>query len=125
MDAATEFLTIEECALVDAALLTSRDKFTARVAIYALRSLKIIAQTQGCPIAELPASAIPEWVAADPSLRNNLDGNFKAFFAQLVTSSLKPLKQAAAAANVKLEDLTIEQLIQWFEQQAKFNLGVE
>ncbi|WP_242042000.1 hypothetical protein [Alkalinema sp. FACHB-956] len=122
MEPSTDFLTVEECALVDAALLTSRDKFTTRVAIYALRSLKQIANTKTCTIAELSPQDIAHWIAADPSLQSNVDSNFKTFFTQLVLSSLKPLNQAAESIPVSLENLSIEQLIHWFEQQAKQKL---
>ncbi|MGI0492318.1 hypothetical protein ACN4EG_11080 [Alkalinema pantanalense CENA528] len=122
MEPTTEFLTVEECALVDAALLTSRDKFTTRVAIYALRSLKQIALAKNCTIAELSSQDIGQWIAADASLQSSVDSNFKAFFTQLVLSSLKPLNQAASSIGVTLENLSIEQLIHWFEQQAKQKL---
>ncbi|MBD2090459.1 hypothetical protein H6F67_11390 [Microcoleus sp. FACHB-1515] len=42
-----DFLTAEESAAVDRALLITRDKFLTRVAIYSLRSLRQIAETSG------------------------------------------------------------------------------
>lgn len=115
LDPQAEFLTVEECNTVDAALLTAHGKFNARVAIYALRSLKQIAAESGLPIAQLDPNAIAHWVEADPSLQNNLDSNFRTFWTRLVLSALQPLHQMAAQANVPIEQLTITQVIAWFE----------
>lgn len=121
MQPSTEFLTPEECAEVDQALLTSRDKFTARVAIYALRSLKQIAKKFETPIARLNPQQITGWVEQDPTLQpeNGFDSSFKGFFSQLVISSMKPLRQVAQEASVAIEDLTVSQVVGWFEQAAK------
>lgn len=122
MQPTTEFLTPEESAEVDKALLTSRDKFMTRVAIYSLRSLKQIAQQSGQTIAALNSQQIADWVANDPSLQQSIDSNFKNFFTQLTISSLKPLNQSASDAGVAIEDLTVPQVVAWFEKQAKLNL---
>lgn len=122
MQPSPEFLTTEECALVDAALLTSRDKFTTRVSIYALRSLKEIALAKGCAIADLAETDIITWIHSDPSLEAGIDDNFRAFFARLVLSALAPLQQIAAMANLPLEEVTVQQVIRGFEAQAKTNL---
>lgn len=123
MQPSTEFLTPEECAEVDKALLTSREKFSARVAIYALRSLKQIAQETGIAITQLEPHQIEDWVYQDDSLQTGSDREFRQFFAQLVLASFKPLKQSAQIAGVSIEALTVAQVIVWFEQQAKLNLG--
>jgi hypothetical protein len=117
-----EFLTSEECAEVDKALLTAHDKFTARVAIYALRSLKAIAQQTNTPIAALQPEQIEDWVYQDPSLQQSGDREFRQFFSQLVISSMKPLKQIVQQAGIVMEDLTIPQVVQWFEALAKQRL---
>jgi hypothetical protein len=121
MEAAPNFLTLEESHQVDGALLTSRTKFTVRVSLYALRSLKAIAQTQGCPIADLDKQAIADWISRDPSLQDNLDGNFLTFFTQLVTSALNPLQQIAGDGPI--EAIEARQVIAWFEQQDRDHLG--
>ncbi len=121
MEAVPNFLTLEESQQVDGALLTSRSKFTVRVSLYALRSLKAIAQTQGCKIADLDKQAIADWIAQDPSLQDNLDENFRTFFTQLVTSALNPLQQIAA--NGPIEAIEARQVIAWFEQQDRAHLG--
>ncbi|MBI4780911.1 MAG: hypothetical protein HY785_06255 [Oscillatoriophycideae cyanobacterium NC_groundwater_1537_Pr4_S-0.65um_50_18] len=119
-----EFLTFEEVAEVDKALLTSREKFSARVALYSLRSLKLIAQRYEMAIADLSPQQIADWVAADPIFQANpaFDEGFKGFFTQLVISSLKPLKQVALRENGAIENLTVPQVLAWFEQEAKLRL---
>lgn len=119
---ATEFLTPQECAEVDKALMTSQDKFAARVAIYALRSLKQIAQQNGTAIAQLTSEQVEDWVYQDESLQTGIDQEFRRFFTQLVLSSQKPLNQAASEANVPIEQLSVPQVVTWFEQQAKQRL---
>lgn len=116
-----DFLTLEESAAVDQALLTSREKFTSRVAIYSLRSLKQISQETGVPIKQLPTQAIVNWVERDQSTASGLetDASFKSFFTQLVLSSLKPLTQAAQEAGTTIEELSPTQVIAFFEKEAK------
>ena len=123
MQPSNEFLTPEECAEVDKALLTSHDKFSTRVAVYALRSLKQIAQANGVPIVQLEPQQIEAWVYQDESLQTGIDREFRQFFSQLVIASMKPLRQIAAAAGVSIEAIELAQVINWFEQQAKLNLG--
>ena len=123
MEPSIEFLTVEECHQVDAALLASREKFTARVAIYALRSLKAIATEQQCPVAELSQQAIVDWIEADPSLQANQDGSFRNFFVQIVLGALKPLREIAGNLNVAIEQVSVAQVIAWYEVQAKINLN--
>ncbi|MGQ9870699.1 hypothetical protein [Leptodesmis sp.] len=122
MQSGTEFLTSEECAEVDKALLTSHDKFTARVAIYALRSLKSIAQNHHISISALQPEQIEDWIYQDDRLQQGIDQEFRQFFSQLVISSLKPLKQIALQLGTNIEDLEIPQVIAWYEAEAKTRL---
>ena len=48
-----------------------------------------------------------------------MDGSFETFFTRLVLSSLIPLKQVAAEERQPLENLTVEQVIAWFEKDSK------
>ncbi|HEY9645639.1 MAG TPA: hypothetical protein V6C88_04670 [Chroococcidiopsis sp.] len=116
-----EFLTPDECVLVDSAMMTSRDRFSARVAIYSLRSLKQIAQETGQAIASLQPQQIADWIAQDPSLQpeKGFDSGFKSFFSQLVISAIRPLSQMSAANQRTIEDLTVQDVIVWFEKEAK------
>jgi hypothetical protein len=115
----SEFLTPEECLEVDKALLTSRDKFSARVAIYSLRSLKQIAQASGKPIANLDSTQIEDWIYQDESLQGGIDNEFKKFFSKLVIASINPLNQIAAANGSTIEELSVQQVVAWFEAKAK------
>jgi type II secretory pathway component PulK len=122
-----QFLTPEESAEVDQALLTSRDKFLTRVAIYSLRSLKQLSQQSGLAIENITAQQIADWIENDESLRQEAEANqsFGAFFTQLVLSSLKPLRQVAESAGKAIAELTPSQVIAWFEQEAKAKVGEE
>lgn len=123
----SEFLTAEESAEVDRALMTSRDRFSTRVAIYSLRSLKQAAADLGITVRDLTPEQIEDWVYQDPSLSTDqgFDSAFKSFFVRLVASSLTPLAQAAAVNQVAIEQLTLSQVIQWFEQEAKRRIEQE
>lgn len=120
-----QFLTPEECAEVDSTLMPARDRFSARVAIYSLRSLKQISQKTGIAIANLTDGQIADWVAQDPTLDpdKGFDDNFKLFFARLVISSMRPLTQIAAEADMAIESLTLPQVVQWFEKEAKLRIA--
>ena len=124
MESPVEFLTVEECHQVDAALLTSREKFTSRVAIYALRSLKTIATQQNCTINSLSQETIIEWIHSDPSLQETQDGNFRSFFSQIVLGAIRPLQTIAndGEKDGAIESVTVAQVISHYEAQAKASL---
>ncbi|HIK32048.1 MAG TPA: hypothetical protein IGS17_02050 [Oscillatoriales cyanobacterium M59_W2019_021] len=116
-----EFLTSEEAKKVDAALLVSKDKFMARLAIYALRSLQQISRETGKPIESISPEEVALWIQQDDRLEPqiDLDANFTQFFSNLVVSAQKPLAQTAAETQTPMADLTVEQVITWFENKAK------
>jgi hypothetical protein len=123
------FLTVEESAAVDQALLSSREKFSARVAIYSLRVLKQIAQQEKRAIAQISQAQLIEWIHQDKNLEaasiqglDARDPSFTSFFAQLVLSALKPLNQISAEANTPLEEITPTQVLTWFEKEAKIRV---
>ncbi|MBF2051167.1 MAG: hypothetical protein IGS54_28035 [Elainella sp. C42_A2020_010] len=119
-----EFLTFEEVAEVDKALLTAQDKFLARVALYSLRVLKQIAEVENLPVGAVTDQQIAEWIAEDATLRQVIgsDASFQNFFTQIVLSSLKQLQQISHDTGVMLDSLTIPQVVGWFEQDAKRRL---
>jgi hypothetical protein len=125
MQPSIEFLTPEECAEVDKALMTAQDKFRTRVAIYALRSLKQIAQQLENTIETLTPEQIEDWVYQDESLQPGMDRDFKLFFSRLVSSSRKPLQQIAQEAGVAIEELTVPQVVEWFEREARTKMKGE
>lgn len=122
-----QFLTPEECAEVDSTLMPARDRFSARVAIYALRSLKQIAAQTGVSINELSDRQIINWVEQDPALRPEagFDTSFKGFFAKLVIASLRTLRQISQEIGVAIESLTLPQVVSWFERKAKIRIEQE
>ncbi|BAZ89920.1 hypothetical protein NIES932_14040 [Raphidiopsis curvata NIES-932] len=65
----TEFLTPDESAQVDAALLSSSEKFLTRLTISSLRILQHIAQEYGLPIEQLTAKQIINWFESDGKIR--------------------------------------------------------
>jgi hypothetical protein len=65
----TQFLTLEESAKVDAALLTSPEKFLTRLTISSLRLLKHIAQEYDVAVENLTAHQIIDWFEKDGKIR--------------------------------------------------------
>jgi hypothetical protein len=65
----TQFLTLEESAKVDAALLSSPEKFLARLTISSQRLLQQIAQEYGVKIEDLTAQQIVAWFEKDSKIR--------------------------------------------------------
>ena len=65
----TQFLTPEESYSVDAALLSSPEKFLTRLTISSLRLLKHIAQENGVAIDDLTAQQVLAWFEKDGKIR--------------------------------------------------------
>jgi len=64
-----QFLTLEESAKVDAALLSSPEKFLARLTISSWKLLKHIAQEYGVAIEDLTPQQIITWFEQDGKIR--------------------------------------------------------
>ena len=64
-----QFLSTEESADVDAALLDSAEKFLTRLTISSLRLLNIIAEDLEVPIQELTHQQIIAWFEKDGKIR--------------------------------------------------------
>ncbi len=64
-----QFLSPDESAKVDAALLTMPEKFLTRLTISSLRLLQHIAQEQGCAIEDLSPTQIITWFEQDSQIR--------------------------------------------------------
>ncbi|MGC9528155.1 MAG: hypothetical protein ACP5D7_21675 [Limnospira sp.] len=121
MEPNMEFLTPEEAIKVDAALLSSKEKFSTRLAIYALRCLQQIGKEKNCAIAEIHPEQVVEWIKRDEKIQHQLeiDESFEIFFSRLVISSMKPLNQISKELETSVEDLTVEQVVNWFEKDGK------
>jgi hypothetical protein len=65
----TQFLSAEESAQVDAALLSSPEKFLTRLTISSLRILQHIAQEYDVSIEELTTKQIITWFETDAKVR--------------------------------------------------------
>lgn len=118
-----QLLTPEESAQVDAALMTNKEKFGTRVAIYALRVLKQISAAQGMPMGAIGPAELSEFVEHQEGLvaANGLavDEPFKDFWANLVLSSRRQLEQVAQVHDKALAAVTVEETIAWFEAKSK------
>ncbi|MFN6568718.1 hypothetical protein [Dendronalium sp. ChiSLP03b] len=65
----TQFLTLEESAKVDAALLSSPEKFLTRLTISSLKLLKYIAQEYNVAIEDLTTHQVIAWFEKDSKIR--------------------------------------------------------
>ncbi|MEG3937360.1 hypothetical protein QT995_04205 [Microcoleus sp. S36b_A3] len=121
MEPLADFLKPEECAEVDMALLSSKEKFSTRLAIYGLRVLKQIAGETGLPITEVSNQQVMDWIKNDESIQRSIqvDASFENFFTNLVVASLRPLKQIAAESESAIEQLTVKQVVAWFVKDGK------
>ncbi|MGB3655103.1 MAG: hypothetical protein WBA41_28395 [Rivularia sp. (in: cyanobacteria)] len=65
----TQFLTLEESGKVDGALLSSPEKFLARLTISSLRVLQQIAKENNVAVEELTTKQIIDWFEKDGKIR--------------------------------------------------------
>lgn len=65
----TQFLTPEESAKVESALLSSSEKFLTRLTISSYRLLKIMAEDLGVSVDELTPTQIVEWMEKDSKIK--------------------------------------------------------
>ena len=88
----SQMLLPEESAQVDGALMSSRDKFSARVAIYSLRVLRQVAAADAA-IAQVTPEQITDWLAQDPAAQESLDldESFQSFTTRHDLNSLQAL----------------------------------
>jgi hypothetical protein len=64
-----QFLTAEESADIDKALLTTPEKFLTRLTISSLRLLKLIAKDYSVSVDELTSAQVIEWVEKDSKVK--------------------------------------------------------
>ena len=64
-----QFLTLEESGKVDAALLSSPEKFLTRLTISSLKLLKHIAQEYGVTVEDLTCQQVIAWVEKDSKIK--------------------------------------------------------
>jgi hypothetical protein len=116
-----QFLSPEECAQIDQTLLPTRDRFSIRITVYSWRYLQQVSTGLGVAIADLQPQQITDWLKSDPQMQasEHLDETFTDWFGNLLTASLAPLGKIAQQKDVAIENLTIQQIIDWFEMQVK------
>lgn len=64
-----QFLTLEESAMVDAAMLATHEKFLTRLTISSLKLLQHIAEEYGVKIEDLTTKQIIAWFEKDGKIR--------------------------------------------------------
>jgi len=64
-----QFLTLEESAKVDAALLSSPEKFLTRLTISSLKLLKHIASEYGVTVEDLTSQQVIAWFEKDSKIK--------------------------------------------------------
>jgi hypothetical protein len=116
-----QFLSPEECAQIDQTLLPTRDRFSIRITVYSWRYLQQVSTGLGVAISDLHPQQITDWLHNDPQMQTSehLDETFTGWFSNLLTASLTPLGKIAQQEDVAIENLTIQQIIDWFETQVK------
>lgn len=119
-----QLLSLEECAQIDQTLLPTRDRFSIRITVYSWRYLQQISLGLGLPMAELQLHHIQTWLQQDSILQSQelSDDTFRALFERLLVSSLEPLKKIAQYEETEIENLTLPQILSWFEAQVKSSL---
>ena len=65
----TQFLSLEESGKVDAALLSSSEKFLTRLTISSLKLLKHIAQEYGVAMEDLTTQQLITWFEKDAKIK--------------------------------------------------------
>jgi hypothetical protein len=119
-----QFLSPEECAEIDQTLLPTRDRFSIRVAVYSWRYLQQVSMGLEIALADLAPVQISDWICQDVALQTltATDESLIELLDRLVISSLVPLQKIAQQENTIIEQLTLPQIINWFEAQVKASL---
>jgi tRNA isopentenyl-2-thiomethyl-A-37 hydroxylase MiaE len=118
-----DLLSVEQVYEIDCSLLPAREKFAARVALYALQVYRQIAATEAInPLAVSPEQ-VQQWLVeqgthehfAQQSLE--LDEGFLSFWTQLLASARRQLQQIVKSTGTSIDDLDAKRLVAWFEGQ--------
>ncbi len=117
-------LTNSECLAIDQTLLPTRDRFSIRIAVYAQRYLKQVSEGLGVAIADLTPEQITAWLCQDEQMQasEHLDASFVDWFSNLLVTSLTPLGKIAQVNLISIEQVTFDQIVDWFQAQAKATL---
>ena len=111
--------------------MTNRDKFAARAAVYAFQILKDIAQSQNDRSLDvfsdsISPSEIRQWLSESEASQQLVtaqglewDDQFLDFWTQLIDSAQRSLREAAEAQSIPLAELSLDDIIHWFEQRSR------
>lgn len=115
----SSLLTLEENTQINQTLLPTRERFSIRLTVYCWRYLQQLSTKLQTPIESLQSEQIHEWVSKDTQLQDGqqVDAAFIDWFSHLVTSSLKPLTAIAQQYQVSINDLTLENVVDWYSQR--------
>lgn len=119
-----ELLTVAECTEIDQTLLPAQDRFAIRITVYSLRYLTPVAEQRGIELEELQSGDIYTWIESDRQLQTeelNRPG-FMVWYAQFLISSLEKLGDIAKTHQVAIQELTIDQIISWFQERVNQSL---
>ncbi len=144
-----QFLTLEEANAINGKLLSTMEKFMARITISSMRVIIKIAQDINIQAEDISASQIVNWIEHDSQILKeqgedaaflkwtspHLDLDFEdtrqdevtsanlssheKFLTRMVISAIQPLAAIAKDTSSRIEDLTIDQVIAWVENDAK------
>lgn len=144
-----QFLTLEEAQAISGTLLSTIEKFMARITISSMRIIIKIAQDINIHAEDISANQIVNWIEHDSQILKeqgeeaaflkwtspHLDVDFEdtrqdevtsanlssheKFLTRMVISAIQPLVAIAKDHSVHLEELTVEQIIFWIERDTK------
>jgi len=144
-----QFLTLEEANSINGTLLSTMEKFMARITISSMRVIIKIAQDINIQAEDISACQIVNWIEHDSQILKeqgedaaflkwtspHLDLDFEdtrqdevtsanlssheKFLTRMVISAIQPLAAIAKDTSSRIEDLTVDQVIAWVENDAK------
>jgi hypothetical protein len=144
-----QFLTLAEAHAINGAMLSTMDKFMTRITVSSMRIINQISQELQVHSEEISPSQILNWIEHDSQIRKtegedaaflkwtsphpdldfedtrqdvvteaNLSSHEK-FLTRMVISALSALMAIAKDYGVHIDDLSVAQIIDWMEREAK------
>jgi hypothetical protein len=144
-----QFLTLDEAHAINGAMLSTMDKFMTRITVSSMRIINKISEELKVHSEEISPSQIVNWIEHDSQIRKtegedaaflkwtsphpdldfedtrqdvvteaNLSSHEK-FLTRMVISALSALMAIAKDYGVLIDDLSVAQIIDWMEREAK------
>lgn len=119
-----QLLTVEEAQAIEQTLLPAQERFFIRITLYSLRYLNPIADRENIALERLSPEVIYRWLEQDATLMDEEEQSpgFLIWYGQFLIASLKQLQQAGQFYQVNPDELSLEQVIDWFRSQAQARL---